>query len=140
VHRAAALEFGHPDVAEWDMPLPAPFADRSEASRDMPGSPVVYAPICEGDEPNVFSEALGDSEGMKMSTGPNLGSEPCYSPLLDKIWIKTDFQKVIGTTCFKWDKPSGLRPLGGRWRSSPGSRGRCFCVELRRRQPHISPM
>lgn len=94
----------------------------------MSGTPVAYAPVSERDEPNVFSEALGDSKGMKMSTGPNLCSEPSYPPLLDKIWIKTDFQEVIGTTCFKWDKPSGLRPLEARWRVLPTGRRRRVAI------------
>jgi len=103
----------------------------------MPWPPVVYAPIGEGDEPNVFSETLGHGEGMKVPASPNLGSEPCYSPLLDKIWIKTDFQKVIGTTCFKWDKPSGLRPLGARWRMLPSGRSRGIAIKVRGRERHV---
>lgn len=87
--------------------------------------PVVYTPIGEGDEPDVFSKPFGAAKAVQVTCGPDLTTKSFDSAFENDVRFKADRQ-VIGATCFIWDKPSGCAA-----RSKP-ARGQASCL-LRRR-------
>ena len=53
VQRTASLELGHPDIAERNAPTFAPPPHGFKAVGDMARTPVVNAPIGQGDKPGI---------------------------------------------------------------------------------------
>lgn len=57
VQGASLLEFGAPDVAQGSTAPFAPLADRFEAGRDVPRTPILDASVGQRDEPDVLTVA-----------------------------------------------------------------------------------
>lgn len=60
---------------------------------------------------------------MKVTTGPDVGPESCNPAFHNDFRIETNIQKIIGATCFKWDKPRGCPGAGRAWRRCTGPGG-----------------
>lgn len=103
---ASLLELSNPDVAQGHTTPLAPLAHGLETGRDVPRSPIVDAAVRQGDEPDVFTMAVGHREPVKVTAGPDGSAESLDATFTDDQWIEADL-KTIRVTCFRWDKPGG---------------------------------